>query len=176
MYYNMFLKVVLNSQQYARAIGVKVGKGCFISTKNFSTEPYLIEIGDNVRIAKNSIFFTHGGVWTLRKKYKLNDLDYFGKIKIGNNSYIGSNVIVLPGVNIGENCIVGAGSVVTKSIPNNVVVAGNPAIFVTNTDGYVEKIKKVSLSCSGMSLKNKKEFLLNQENNKFIKKPEIRIK
>lgn len=176
MYYNMLLKVVFSSQRYAKTIGVKIGKGCFISTKNFSSEPYLIEIGDNVRIAKNVSFFTHGGVWTLRKKYNKEDLDYFGKIKIKNNTYIGDSVIILPGVTIGENCIIGAGSVISKSVPDNIVVAGNPAIHITNTNDFVNKIDKVSLSCKNMTLKEKEIFLLKQNNNKFIMKPNIRIK
>lgn len=176
MYYNMFLKIILNSERYARAMGVKIGKGCFISTKNFSSEPYLIEIGDNVRIAKNVSFFTHGGVWTLRKKYNMNDLDYFGKIKVGNYTYIGDSAIILPGIIIGENCIIGAGSVLTKSVSDNSVVAGNPAIYITNTDDFVNKIEKVSLSCKNMSGNNKMKFLQNQSSNRFIKKQNIRIK
>jgi len=175
MYYSMFLKLVLTSGQYAKVIGVKMGKNCFISTKNFSTEPYLIEIGNNVRIARNVNFFTHGGVWTLRKKYNLSDLDYFGKIKIGNYTYVGENVIILPGVTIGENCIVGAGSVITKSIPDNVLVAGNPAVFISKTDDFVDKIKKKSLFCKDLSLKEKRDFLLKQGENKFVVKPILKI-
>ncbi len=175
MLYHMLLKVVLNSQNYAKAIGVKMGKGCYISTKNFSSEPYLIEIGENVRIAKKVSFFTHEGVWTLRKKYNLDDLDYFGKIKIGNNTYIGESVIILAGANIGENCIIGAGSVVSKSVPNNVVAAGNPLVYVSNIHEYLKKKVKINLSTKNLSLAKKKKLLLKLDDNKFVSRSKIPI-
>ena len=59
-----------SSEKYARSIGVKIGKGCFISTKGFPSEAYLIDIGNYCRIASDVIFFTHGGLWSQRKKYK----------------------------------------------------------------------------------------------------------
>ena len=54
----------------------------------------------------------------------------FGKIKVGNNSFIGCNVTILRGVTIGNNCVIGAGSVVTKNVPDGEVWAGNPAKFI----------------------------------------------
>ena len=174
MVFHMFFKFFLSSQTYAKFIGVKIGDGCFISTKNFSSEPYLIEIGDYVRIAKNVSFFTHGGVWTVRKKYKIDDLDYFGKIKVGDYTYIGDSVILLPGVIIGENCIVGAGSVVTKSIPKDSVVAGNPAVYITNTNEFVKKITNFSLLCKNLNPREKERYLLSQDSDKFIIKPTIK--
>jgi len=48
-------------------------------------------------------------------------------VTIGNNVWIGGNVTILPGVTIGDNCTIGAGSVVTRDIPDNSVAAGNPA-------------------------------------------------
>ena len=53
-------------------------------------------------------------------------LEYAKPIKVGNNVWIGGNVTVLPGVSIGDNVVIGAGSVVTKDIPSNVIAVGNP--------------------------------------------------
>jgi acetyltransferase-like isoleucine patch superfamily enzyme len=159
--------------KYAKSIGVKVGKGCFISTKNFSSEPYLIEIGDYVRLAKGVSFFTHGGFWSQRKKHP--NLDYFGKIKIGNYTHIGEGAFIMPGVEIGNDVIVGAGSVVTKSIPDGLVVAGNPIKVVGTTEEFVNKIKKIGVSTYQMNPEEKKKYILSLKEEAFIKKPVIRL-
>lgn len=65
----------LSDEEYARRIGVKIGKHCYISTRRFPSEAYLISIGDYVRIAPNTMFFTHGGLWSIRKKYKDKNID-----------------------------------------------------------------------------------------------------
>lgn len=54
------------------------------------------------------------------------ELEYAHPIKVGNNVWIGGNVVVLPGVTIGDNAVIGAGSVVTKDIPPGIVAVGNP--------------------------------------------------
>lgn len=163
-------------EQFARRKGVKIGKGCFISTKNFPSEAYLIEIGDNVRIASKTSFFTHGGIWSLRKLYNDPDLDHFGKIKVGNNSYIGENCMIMPGVTIGEKCIIGGGSVVTKSVPDGCMVAGNPAKFIGYTDAFYKRLKETSdLGIGRMNAEEKRQYLLSQSDDKFEKKPSVKI-
>jgi maltose O-acetyltransferase len=71
------------------------------------------------------------------KKY----LDYtkIAKIKIEDNAFIGARVLIMPGVKIGKNAIVAAGSVVTKSVPDGYIVAGNPAKMISKTKEYIEK-------------------------------------
>ena len=73
-----------------KELELRFGKNCTISTKNFSAEPFLITIGDNVRILKGVSFYTHGAMWIFREEYP--NLDYFGKINIGNNCFIGADV------------------------------------------------------------------------------------
>ena len=65
-----------------------------------------------------------------------------GKITIGDNTFIGMGTIILPGVAVGKNVIVGAGSVVTRSIPDNVVAGGNPARVFCSLQEYMEKGSK----------------------------------
>lgn len=63
----------------------------------------------------------------------------FGRIKIEDNCFIGADTTILPGVTIGKNCVIGAKSVVTKSLKPNGVYAGNPAKFICSIKEYVNK-------------------------------------
>ena len=93
--------------------GGKIGENCEIFPNvEFGSEPYLITIGNNVRITNGVKFVTHdGGVWVLRN-LGLKDIDCFGEIIIGDNVHIGWNAIIMPNVKIGDNCVIGAGAVV----------------------------------------------------------------
>ncbi len=115
---------------FLRKLGVKIGKDCHVYTLNFSSEPYLIEIGDHVAIAWGTRFITHDGAgnWCFPDEV---DGGIFGRITIGNNVFIGEQSIILPNTVIGNNCIIGAGSVVRGKIPDNSVIIGNPAKIVT---------------------------------------------
>ena len=169
-------KYLISEESYARKIGVKIGEGCNISTKSFSSEPWLITIGNNVRIARDVQILTHGGLWSIRKmdkKYK--NLEYFGKINIKDNVYIGQGAIIMPGVTIEENCIVGAASIVTKSIPKGSVVAGNPARFVSNIDSFIENILKYDNGLHGSSLEEKKAKSLEMKEEEFMIKPFLKV-
>lgn len=106
-----------------------IGAGCSVERDViFGSESYLITIGNNVRITFGVKFATHdGGMWTLRKSGRLENADLFGRIVVGDNTNIGWNAIILPGVTIGKNCVIGAGAVVSKDIPDNLVAAGVPA-------------------------------------------------
>lgn len=165
---NYYKRNFWKPEKYARSIGVKIGKNCLISTKCFPSEPYLISIGSYCRIAKNVSFFTHGGLWSQRKKY--NGLDYFGKICIGDYTYVGEGALIMPGVTIGNDVIVGAGSVVTKSIPDGKIAAGNPARIVGDTKDFVEKIKKYNVNSKEMTFEQKKNYLLSLSDDFFLNK------
>ena len=83
-----------------------------------------VEFGDNVFVGPNCGFYTSGH--PLDYEIRNKGLEYAKPIKVGNNVWIGGNVCVMPGVTIGDNVVIGAGSVVTKDIPSNVVAVGNP--------------------------------------------------
>ena len=140
-----------------RAMGIKVGKNFQPivhphpwSVPDFGSEPCLIEIGDDVCISFGCTFVTHdGSIDTIRRLHpdKRSDLvSKYGRIKIGNNVFIGCKSTVLPNVTIGNNCIVGACSVVTKDIPDGEIWAGNPAKFVTTVDKYSKKLFQICSS------------------------------
>ena len=128
---------------YAKKQGMKVGEGVTImSGVNFGSEPSLITLGDRVRISSEVQFITHdGGTWAFRREPGYEEVVRFGKIVVGNDSFIGAHSVILPGVTIGKNCVVGAGSVVTKDIPDRTVVAGVPARAICTTDEYAKKCK-----------------------------------
>ncbi|TYR36841.1 acyltransferase [Sphingobacterium phlebotomi] len=149
----------LNTENWARKKGAKVGKNCRLLNITFSSEPYLVEIGDHVS-ATSVHFETHdGGIWVFRDKHR--SWDIIKPIKIGNNVYLGLDVIVLPGVTIGDNVVVGARSIVTKDIPANSVVAGIPARVIKSIDEYYEKVKQDVKDTKLMRSSDKKKFYLN---------------
>jgi len=141
--------------------GGKIGENCKIySDVFFGSEPYLISIGNRCRISYGVKFATHdGGVWCLRKKESLKNADVFGKITIGNNVNIGWNVIILPGVTIGDNCVIGAGAVVSKSIPSNSVAAGCPAKVIESLDEYEQKVRKKCIMTKNLNPSEKRIVL-----------------
>ncbi|MBN2894193.1 MAG: acyltransferase [Bacteroidales bacterium] len=92
-----------------------------------------VEIGDNVMIASHTAITsaTHNP-----KIKQFNKENIFKKVVIGNNVWIGSHVVIFPGVQIGNNCIIGAGSIVNKDIPDNCVYAGVPAKKLYELDQF----------------------------------------
>ncbi len=83
-----------------------------------------VTFGDNVFIGPNCAFYT--AIHPLDAKTRNEGLESAKSIKVGNNVWFGGNVVVLPDVTIGDNSVIGAGSVVTKDIPPNSLAVGNP--------------------------------------------------
>lgn len=159
---------IASPTKYAKHIGVSVGKNCLIDTRGWSSEPYLISIGDNVQITKGVFVHTHGGGHALRKE--IPGFDVFGKVVIESWSYIGAFSQIMPGVTIGEGAIVAAGSIVTKSVKPYTVVGGNPARYICTVKEYKERNLKYNVSSKGMSKEEKKKYLLALPDDSFIKK------
>jgi len=124
--------------EYFRKQGTQIGSNSRILVDNLGSEPYLIKIGNNCTIAPGVSFVNHDASAGLFRK-EIPNLNVFGKIEIKDNCFIGYGVIILYDVTIGPNSIVGAGSVVTKDVPPNSVVAGVPARVLTTTEEYKKK-------------------------------------
>jgi len=151
---------------YLRKQGAKIGNSTIIisNISSFGSEPYLIEIGSNCVISSDVSFFTHDGAANVLnglKKFEKR-VDLLGTIKIGNNCFIGARSIILRNITIGNNCVVGAGAVVTKDIPDNTIVAGVPAKVICSIDDWYEKIKDEVHFTKDLSQKEKKEYCIRE--------------
>lgn len=106
------------------------GENCSWTSFRLPSEPYLISVGNNVIVTAGVRFVTHDMIHnTLREAglpYCKNHIHY-GKIEILDNVMLGADSIIMYGTKIGPNAIVAAGSVVTKDVPEGVIVGGNPA-------------------------------------------------
>lgn len=136
--------------------GVSIG-----SNVGFGSEPYLITIGNKTRINKNVQFITHdGSMWVVRNLYpEYQNSDLIKPITVGSNVQVGSNAMILPGVNIGNNCIIGAGAIVTHDVPDNTVVAGVPARIIETVEEYVVKNRDSFIETKNMTPEQKRVFL-----------------
>lgn len=103
---------------------IHVGENFYMNHNCVILDGAKVEFGDNVFIGPNCGFYTAGHPIDIELRNK--GLEYAKPIKIGNNVWFGGNVVVLPGVTIGDNVTIGAGSVVTKDIISNSIAVGNP--------------------------------------------------
>jgi acetyltransferase-like isoleucine patch superfamily enzyme len=124
-----------------RALGVQIGAGCRIYSMEFSTEPYLVRLGDGVGVAGGVKFLTHdGAARMLRSRRPM--IQSFGRIVVGDNSFIGENAILLPGTMVGRDCVVGAGAVVHGTIPDNSLVIGNPGQIIGRASTFLYRLER----------------------------------
>ena len=136
-----YLRKRFKPVKYLKKQGAKIGNNVIIDGPVSVTEGFLLEIGDNCNLSVDVCFFTHDGSNTVLEHLGYSKPGYkkYGKIVLGNNVFVGAKTIFLPGVTIGDNVIIGAGSVVTKSFPSNVVVAGSPAKIICSLEEFKEK-------------------------------------
>ncbi len=137
---------------YARSIGVNIGERSHIyggDIGTFGGEPYLVTLGNDVHGAHDVRFITHEGMGiVLRGRYP--DLDHAEPIQVGNNVAIGMRAIILPGVKIGNNCVIGCASVVNRDVPDNSIAAGVPARVVGTLEDFERKMLAKSTHTGGM--------------------------
>jgi acetyltransferase-like isoleucine patch superfamily enzyme len=121
-----------------RKQGAKIGERCAIQIDYLASEPYLVEIGNNVAIAPGARFVTHDGASVIfRDEYPT--LRHFGRIIIEDNCFIGAGSIITAGVRVGRGSIVGPMSVVIRDVKPGSLVIGNPAIQVSTVEKYKER-------------------------------------
>ena len=103
---------------------IKIGKNFYANYDCILLDVNRIEIGDNVLLGPKVQIYT--AMHPVDPNERFSGKEFAKKIIIGNNVWIGGSTIICPGIKIGDNVTIGAGSVVTKDIPNNVVAVGNP--------------------------------------------------
>lgn len=116
-------------------------------------------MGNNVYITDGVKFITHDG-GTLLYRHLIPDLEITKPIVVGDNVYIGNNVIILPGVTIGSNVVIGAGAIVSRDIPDNSVAVGVPVRVIKTADEYLEKLKKENLHLGHLKGREKDKALM----------------
>lgn len=131
-----------NSIEYLKSRGVKIGKNVdILDSKIDFCHGFLISIGNNVTITEARILAHDAST----KKF----IGYskVGRVDIGDDVFIGKDAIILPNTHIGNRVIIGAGCVVAKDVPDNVVIAGNPFKIICSFDDYIERNRKQLQSC-----------------------------
>ena len=119
--------------------GLQVGKNFHMLREVIIDYPHcwLITIGDNVTLAPRVHILAHDASTKIHLGYTR-----IGKVIIGDRVFIGASAIILPGVRIGSDVVIGAGSVVTRDIPDNVLAIGNPAQALMSLDSYLARKKE----------------------------------
>ena len=140
--------------EYLRRKGMKIGEDCTIYSprKTVIDEqyPWLISIGNHVRITEGVILLTHDYSWSVLKRVDIGNgkgaiLGAAGTVDIGNNVFIGMNSIILRNTVIEDNVIIGAGSVVSKKCESGWVYAGNPAKKIMTVLDFYKKRENLQL-------------------------------
>ncbi len=142
-------------------IGVNFGEDLHIygnPRKMFGSEPWSITLGNHVHITDDVRFITHDR-GTLLFRHIVPDLEITKPIVVGDYVYFGNKSMVMPGVKIGNNCVVAAGAVVTKDVPDGSVVGGVPAKIIKTTEEYFEKLKSESLHLGHLKYEEKDRAL-----------------
>ena len=139
-----------------------IGNNTFINKDSSINVREEVSIGNNCLIGENVRIYDHDHVFDLNNNILEANLFKTSKIKIGNNVFIGNEAVILPGVTIGDNCVIGARAVVTKNIENNSVVAGIPAKKICDIEEYWNKNKNLIDNTKNLNSEEKKKYLYNK--------------
>ena len=141
--------------------GFQVGEGTIFYNPSSITidrqRPWMLKIGKYCKITRGVTILTHDYSRSVLRRAYGEILGEAALTTIGDNVFIGVNSIVLMGAQVGNNVIVGAGSVVSGTIPDNVVIAGNPAKIVRSLDEHYQRRKEKILSEAIVWMKSYKE-------------------
>lgn len=131
---------------YLQKKGVRIDNNCvfrdILSIRIDISRPSLVTIGNNVSMNKDFELLTHDWVSGIFIQKYSDFIPAHKRVEIGDNVRFGTKCIVLSGTKIGDNCFIGAGSIVNKEIPANSIAAGIPAKVICSIDEYYEKRKK----------------------------------
>jgi acetyltransferase-like isoleucine patch superfamily enzyme len=119
---------------------VSIGEHCSILPSTRITDPAYVRIGSNVSLSECTLIGHDGSIAVLNRAYGVR-LDRVGKIDIKDNVFVGYGAIILPGVTIGPNAIVGAGAVVSRDVGAGEIVGGVPARPIGRVEVLVEKLQ-----------------------------------
>ncbi len=141
---------------------LKLGKYIFIGDNARLSCEGGLEIGSHTKIGVDFLVLTSNHNYQSEKLLPYDEYDYKQKVSIGKNCWIGARVTICPGVKIEDGAIVGAGSVVTKSVPKCAIVAGNPAKIIKfrNIDLY-NKLDNENRNINFDNIKEKKWLEVN---------------
>lgn len=125
---------------YKHNVFDECGENLFFQPRKLPADPKFIRLHNNVVIAADVTFVTHDVIYILLRNIDAKlSTQHVDCIEVMDNVFIGLGAIILPGVKIGSNSIVAAGSVVTKDVPHNSVVGGNPAKVIGSFEDLLKK-------------------------------------
>lgn len=155
------LRKILNGRKLSKLKkrGLKVGKNFNMFNCNVDySYCFLIEIGDDVTLSHSTILAHDASTKIFLGKTRI------GRVKIGNRVFVGYKSIILPNTTIGDDVVIAAGSVVTKDVPCNSIVAGVPARVIGNTSEFVKRNKELMANGEEFNTywKNKSKSEINE--------------